>query len=96
MADGTFFDVSKLTVFCVEVYSNEEDVFQGITNGTTQKTTQKILELIRENPAISTVELAERCALTRDGVNYQIRKLKKEGYIVRIGPDKGGALGDCE
>ena len=84
------FDVSKLTVFCVEVRENEEGVSQDVEDETTQKTTQKILELIRENPAISTEELAEKCALTRDGVNYQIRKLKKEGYLVRIGPDKGG------
>ncbi len=81
------FDVSKLTVFCVDVFSNEDS---DIIQKTTQKTTQKILELIRENPNISTAELAERCALTRDGVNYQIRKLKKEGRIVRVGPDKGG------
>ena len=75
------FDVSKLTVFCVDVYSNEVD------EATTQKTTQKILDLIKENPYISTVELAEACNLTRDGVTYQIRKLKKNGSIVRIGPD---------
>ena len=65
---------------------NEEGVYQDVVD----ETTQKILELIRANPAISTEELAEKCALTRDGVNYQIRKLKKDGYLVRIGPDKGG------
>lgn len=78
------FDVSKLTVFCVDVFSNEVD------EHSTQKTTQKILALIHENPYISTTELAEKCALTRDGVNYQIRKLKKNGCIVRVGADKGG------
>ena len=30
------------------------------------------------------------CGLTRDGINYQIRKLKQQGIIRRIGPDKGG------
>lgn len=64
----------------MDVYSNEDD----------EATTQKILDLIRENPYISTAELAEACNLTRDGINYQIRKLKKNGCIVRVGPDKGG------
>lgn len=56
----------------------------------TQKTTQKIIELIKGNEEISTEELAEMCGLTRDGINYQIRKLKQQGIIRRIGPDKGG------
>lgn len=56
----------------------------------TQKTTQKIIELIKGNEEISTEELAEMCGLTRDGINYQIRKLKRQGIIRRIGPDKGG------
>ena len=55
----------------------------------TQKTTQKIIELIKGNEEISTEELAEMCGLTRDGINYQIRKLKQQGIIRRIGPDKG-------
>lgn len=56
----------------------------------TQKTRQKIIELIKGNEEISTEELAEMCGLTRDGINYQIRKLKQQGIIRRIGPDKGG------
>ena len=57
---------------------------------TTQKTTQKILELMRHTPTISTGEIAEVCGLTRDGVNYNIRKLKTKGIIRREGGRKGG------
>ena len=57
---------------------------------TTQKTTQKILELIKENPNIRIEELASNCEITRDGVNYQIRKLKEKGILKRIGGDNGG------
>ena len=57
---------------------------------TTQKTTQKILELIKENPNIRIEELALNCEITRDGVNYQIRKLKEKGILKRIGGDNGG------
>ncbi len=57
---------------------------------TIQKTAQKIIELIKKNNEISTDELAKMCGLTRSGINYQIRKLKQQGLLYRIGPDKGG------
>ena len=57
---------------------------------TTQKTTQKILELIKENPNIRIEELASNCEITRDGINYQIRRLKEKGILKRIGGDNGG------
>lgn len=65
-------------------------ILQGSEIDTTQKTTQKIVEQMRSNPTISIKELAELCGLTRDGINYNIRKLKNKGIIKRIGPDKGG------
>ena len=69
------------------------EVFQrrnANSNETTQKTTQKILELMKQKPTISTVELAELCGLTRDGVNYNIRKLKAQGVVCRLNGRKGG------
>lgn len=45
---------------------------------------------MREKPEISTEELALQCGLTRDGINYNIRKLKRAKIITRIGPNKGG------
>ena len=63
---------------------------QKTTQETTQKTAQKIVELMRHTPAISTEEIAEVCGLTRDGVNYNIRKLKTKGIIRRQGGRKGG------
>lgn len=56
---------------------------------TTQKTTQKIIELIKDNQNISIEEMADKCGLTRDGIKYQIRKLKIKGILCRIDPDKG-------
>ncbi len=35
-------------------------------------------------------ELAEIIGISPKGVEWQISKLKKEGRIKRIGPDKGG------
>ncbi|MCK5042601.1 MAG: putative DNA binding domain-containing protein [Candidatus Aenigmarchaeota archaeon] len=58
---------------------------------TTQKTTQKILELLKENPNYSRKELANLIGnITEDGIKYHLEKLKSEGRLKRIGPDKGG------
>jgi ATP-dependent DNA helicase RecG len=34
--------------------------------------------------------MAEKIGITSKGVEYNIDKLKKEGILNRIGPDKGG------
>ena len=55
-----------------------------------EKTREKILRLLRENPLITTSEIAEKAGVTPKGVEWNIGKLKKEGLIKRVGPDKGG------
>ena len=55
-----------------------------------EKTREKILRLIKENPLITTSEIAEKAGLSPKGVEWNIGKLKKEGRIKRIGPDRGG------
>jgi len=63
---------------------------QKTTQKTTQKTAQKIREMMKTNSEISIEELAAACGITRDGVNYHIRNLKKKNKIRRIGGDNGG------
>lgn len=60
------------------------------TENTTQKTTEKIIRILKERPYATAGKLAEELGLTIDGVDYNIRKLKKQDRIVRIGGDKGG------
>ena len=60
------------------------------TQTTTQTTTQKIIELMRQNREISIDEIAQKCGITRDGVNYQIKRMKQKNLIRRIGFDNGG------
>lgn len=70
------------------------------TSNTTQKTdntveknedtTQKILAAMKQNPFVTIEYLCGLCKLTRDGLNWNIRKLKAQGLIRRVGPDKGG------
>ena len=55
-----------------------------------QKSSQKILELINQNNKITIEELASSLKITDRGVKKNLAKLKKEGIIIRVGPDKGG------
>lgn len=67
-----------------------EKTTQKTTEKTTQETTEKIIRILKERPYTTAGQLAEELGLTVDGVDYNIRKLKKQGRIVRIGGDKGG------
>ncbi len=64
---------------------------QKTVQKTTQKTTQKILAILLENPFASRREIAERLTdITASGVKYHLDRLKAEGIVRRVGPDKGG------
>ena len=55
-----------------------------------EKTREKILRLVKWNPQISTDELAGVLGLSRKGVEWQIKRMKLQGVLKRVGADKGG------
>ena len=58
---------------------------------TTLKTTlREVLSIIKDNPEVSIPELAAQLNLSREGIKYNIKKLKDLGYIRREGAKKGG------
>ena len=68
------------------------DLLESATQETTQKTTQeKIIDLIKENPDITQTEMASKLGITRDGISYNIKQLKDNGIIERIGSTKKGS-----
>ena len=50
----------------------------------------KIIELVRKNNKITRQELAEIIGVSIKGIDWNIAKLKEQGKLKRIGPDKGG------
>lgn len=83
--DRTFF---RITIPCHEAAGN---IIADVAKmDTTQTTTQRIIEMMRANSEITIEELAATCEITRDGVNYHIRNLKRKNKIRRIGGDFGG------
>ncbi len=54
------------------------------------KTSGKILLLIKKSPAVTIPEMSKEIGVTERSIERNIEKLKKEGKLKRIGPDKGG------
>ena len=72
-----------------------DDTIDEITKTTTQETAQettqeKILKLIKSNPSITQTQMAKVLGITRDGVSYNIKQLKDNGIIERVGATKHG------
>jgi Fic family protein len=55
-----------------------------------QKGWSEVLNLIKENPAVSRKELSDKLHINPSAIQKHIQKLKKDGYIKRIGGDRGG------
>ncbi len=60
------------------------------TREETQKTREEIISAIKVNPKLTAKELASFLDISQKGVEWHIRKLKKEGILCRVGPTKGG------
>ena len=51
---------------------------------------RQILELIRRNPTISRMELAKCLGLHNSSIKRRLEAMVTDGYINRVGSDKGG------
>jgi ATP-dependent DNA helicase RecG len=93
--DISFTDDREGSMFIATIHRKELDETglaesQRSTQKSTQKSSQKILELMRDDPTITIADLALRIGITEWAIKKQIRKMKAQGRIQRIGPDKGG------
>ena len=57
---------------------------------TVEKTVEKILKFLEANPSATQEEIVSVTGLSRRGVEWNLKELKKSGRIRRVGPDKGG------
>lgn len=54
------------------------------------KSREKIIVLLSQDNSLSAAALAERIGITPKAVEKHIARMKAEGILKRIGPDKGG------
>ena len=57
---------------------------------TRKKTREKVLNLIKQDPQITIVQIAAKLDISPKGVEWQLSKLKTDGIIHRVGADNGG------
>ncbi len=76
--------------------ANDIDAFEksigniSLAKTDTPTTGDKIIALLRKNPRHTAKSLAEAIGISAKGVEKHLLKLKTQGKIRRIGPDKGG------
>jgi ATP-dependent DNA helicase RecG len=63
---------------------------QDRSEKSSEKSSEKIIAIIRRDPAIAAQHIANQMGLTSRAVEKHLSKLKAEGRIHRVGPDKGG------
>lgn len=54
------------------------------------KSREKIIVLLSQDNSLSAAALAERIGITPKAVEKHIARMKAEGILKRIGPNKGG------
>lgn len=67
-----------------------ENVTENVIENVIENRLHTLIKIIKENPDISTKELSQRMNVARRTIARDIAKLKQQGLISRIGPDKGG------
>jgi ATP-dependent DNA helicase RecG len=71
-------------------------VFKRVTveetvEGTVEKTTrEKIIDLLSDNPTITTKDIADAVGITEKGIEYQLAKMQKDRILIREGSKKSG------
>jgi predicted HTH transcriptional regulator len=86
LTKGEITEIIESTEHPISIESGQNEV---VRKGG-QKRWSEVLDLINENPSISRKELSERLNINPSAVQKHIQKLKSEGFIKRIGGDRGG------
>lgn len=85
-------DMVDLTLFLGSVGSAEN--YQETTKKTNKEelnsTAVSILDTLAAEPSLTAVQVAERLNLGIDNTRFHIKNLKKNGFLVHVGPDNGG------
>ena len=81
---------SSSTTWFKAVLPNLNYQLPVIVENTVENTVEKILSAIANNPKVSQKQLSELLGLSRRGIEWNMKKLRDNGIIKRVGPDRGG------
>lgn len=73
------------------IENNEKTSVENDKNfGIKDKTSVQIIELMKENPSITLQQVAEKIGLSKRAIEMQVKKLREQGKVNRIGATKNG------
>ena len=71
--------------------NNEKTSVENDKNfGIKDKTSVQIMDLMKENPSITLQQIAEKIGLSKRAIEMQVKKLREQGKVNRIGATKNG------
>ena len=73
-----------------DIAAFEESIGETTVEKVKLSTADRIVSLIKDNPRHSAKSLADAIGISAKGIEKQLAKLKAQGVIRRVGPDKGG------
>ena len=71
--------------------SSGKTVEKTVEKSVEKTSREKIIELVKENPSITRVQLSKLTGITIKGVDYHLTKMQKEGILERKGSRKTGS-----
>ena len=83
-------DISEFVEESSDKVAINEESSEKSSEKSSAKSSEKIIELIKNDPNISAAAIAEQIGVSSRAVEKQLKKLRDENLIRRIGPDKGG------
>ena len=90
-APGThFIEMGGLFITRFERPSALQSTTLETQSTTLENTKARLLELIRQQPSITTPALATAIGLSAHGIKYHLSQLKRSGILRHVGPTKGG------
>jgi len=89
--DNYFYVTFKQSREYLKLTSGEEKYVPGhVPENAPEKRREDILLMMKKNNQVTIAESARYFGVTEKTIKRDIEKLKKEGKLNRIGPDKGG------
>ena len=61
-----------------------------VSEKSSEKSSEKILNMLHEDPELATRDVSTLLGISTRAVEKQLQKLKEQGRLRRLGPDKGG------
>ena len=89
LENGNIVEFNSDEYFFTTIYSNSENVTENVPENVPERLKNIVIE-VKKNRTITIEELAKKLNVNPKTIKRDLDKLKEEGLLKRVGPDKGG------